>query len=195
MDKIKIEDKTFLVGYHTQEYREDELLENPLRCNYANAWLGVGYYFWTDIEFAKYWGEDFKKAKTGFYDIYKAEIDISKCLNITFNEEQYFFFIKCIEAVIEDLQKTQLNGNINKITLKRVNELLAEKYWNKLGITGIIYDDLPSNPISKPNRKYSIIEYSENGSTKFLYYKKRIQIVVFNIRNIRNFEIYLEEQS
>ena len=54
-----------------------------------------------------------------------------------------------------------------------------------LGITGIIYDDKPTNPKNK-NRVYSEIPD--------LYYKKRIQVVLFNLKNISNFELYLENQ-
>ena len=59
----------------------------------------------------------------------------------------------------------------------------------------VIYDDLPVNPFNKPDRKYSVVEYKEYGHTKFFYYKKRIQIAIFSLNNIRNFDIHLEEQS
>ena len=47
------------------------------------------------------------------------------------------------------------------ISLKRVNEFLTDNFWRKLGVTGVIYDDLPVNPFNKPDRKYSVVEYKE----------------------------------
>jgi hypothetical protein len=64
-----------------------------------------------------------------------------------------------------------------------------------MDVSGIIYDDLPYNPNNKPNRKYSVVEYKENGHTKFFYYKKRIQLVVFSSENIHNFALHLEKQA
>lgn len=190
LERIILENRSFIVGYHTQEFRRHALLTKPILCDLANAWLGFGYYFWTDIEFARYWGEDFKMRKTGYYDVYSTYIDSEKCINAVFNEEHYFFFRRCIEKAIDRFAETG-----EEITLKRVHEFLASNFWNKMGITGIIYDDLPFNPNSKPNRKYSVVEYRENNNTKFFYYKKRIQIVVFSLKNIRNFELFLKKQS
>ena len=190
MERVNIDDKSLIIGYHTQEYRAEKILDTPIRCDIKNAWLGIGYYFWIDIEFAKYWGEDFKTKKTGYYDIYRTYIDTETCINAVFNEQQYFFFHNCIEKAIEHFDKNGI-----AITLKRVHEFLSDNFWNKMGITGIIYDDLPFNPNNKPDRKYSIIEYKENNYTKFFYYKKRIQIVVFSLKNIHNFDLYLEAQS
>ena len=70
MERIIKNDIEYIIGYHTQEHRPmDSPLENPIKCLGKNAWLGIGYYFWAEIEFAHYWGEDFK-IKTGAYDIY-----------------------------------------------------------------------------------------------------------------------------
>lgn len=188
MEKINIDKIEYLVGYHTQEFRHEGELLIPEKCNAIDAWLGFGYYFWTDLEFAKYWGED-HKMKTGSYDIYKANLIYENCLNTVFKENEYFFFRNCLEKAIFNFEK---NNKI--VTLKRVHEFLADNFWEKMGITGIIYDDLPTNPNNKPNRKYSVIKYIENDNSKFFYYKKRIQIVIFKLKNIRNFAIYLEEQ-
>ena len=86
MEKKSISNKPFLVGYHTQEYRSNaHALEEPIKCKGKTAWLGIGYYFWTEVEFAHYWGEDFKKRATGYYDIYKANINVENCLNTVFD--------------------------------------------------------------------------------------------------------------
>ena len=190
MERIVLDGRNFIIGYHTQEFRHDGILTKPILCNIDNAWLGIGYYFWTDIEFARYWGEDFKMKKSGYYDIYTAYLDTDKCINAVFDEKQYFFLRRCIDKAIDRYEKTG-----TQITLKRVNEFLAENFWTKHGVSGIIYDDLPFNPSSKPDRKYSLIEYKEYGNTRFFYYKKRIQIAMFSLNNIKNFNLHLEEQS
>jgi len=189
LERITVNSKEYLVGYHTQEFRIEGELDSPILCDYRNAWLGSGYYFWTEVEFAKYWGEDFKVRNTGYYDVYSAEIDVENCLNVVFNEQHYFFFLRCLEKAINYFQQKE-----ERTTLKEVHEFLEYNFWGKLGITGILYDDLPSNSKNKPNRKYSVIGYEEYGKTKFLYYKRRIQVVVFSLSEIHNFNLFLGEQ-
>jgi hypothetical protein len=178
-----------IIGYHTQEFRVEGVLDEPIECISKDAWLGRGYYFWVELEFAKYWGEDFKM-NTGYYDIYKAEIDTTDFLNTVFNEAHYFKFRKWLEkATNHFIQKNK------KVTVKRLHEFLLDNFWHKLGIKGIVYDDMPVNPNHKPNRKYSVVVLSEEKLDKFFYYKKRIQLVSFSIDNISNFALYLEEQN
>ena len=190
MERINPNNPNLIKGYHTQEYRNEIYLRNPIRCAVEDAWLGNGYYFWTDVEFAKYWGEDFKLNETGFYTIYSAHLDTENCINTVFNEEHYFFFRKCLEKAIDFL-----NSKNKKITLKQVHTFLQDNFWSKLGIKGIIYDDLPSNPWDKPNRKYSVIKYKKNTNKPFFYYQKRIQIVIFDLKDIYFFEPFLDKQS
>jgi len=169
------------MGYHTQEYRANApLLDKPIRCKGKNAWLGVGYYFWTELEFAHYWGQDFK-VSTGYYDISRVSIDVENCLNTVFDEDCYFFFRKKIEETIDIFKNRNLT-----VSLEQVHRFLTDNVWTKHGIEGIIYDDKPTNP-RKSDRIYSEIPD--------LYYKKRIQVMIFSLKNIRNFEIYLEEQN
>jgi len=61
MKRSILDGKTFLIGYHSQKWRMTGVLEKPIPCNASTAWLGIGYYFWTELEFARYWGEDKKK--------------------------------------------------------------------------------------------------------------------------------------
>jgi len=163
----------YLVCFHTQESRPKRLSE-PIICDSEEAWLGIGYYFWIDHEFAHYWGMDMKRA-TGRYDIYKALVNEDMLLNTTFDEKSYYFFVNSIEKVRTFLVKTG-----ESITIDAVHRFLAEKYFIPQKITGIIYDDLPKN--NRKGRIYSDIDP--------LYYKKRIQLVVFNINNVINFEDY-----
>ena len=92
MERSIVTGKNYTIGYHTQEYRSNaQPLEEPIKCKGRTAWLGIGYYFWTEIEFAHYWGQDFKKRATGYYDIYKANLNTENCINTVFDEKGYFF--------------------------------------------------------------------------------------------------------
>lgn len=173
--------KKYIVGYHTQEYRHTGCLDEPILCKYYEAWLGHGYYFWTELEFAKFWGEDFKKGQTGYYDIYIAHIENSNLLDTVFNREGYEYFVSILELTINKIKEYD-----SSVTLAKVHRFLRDEVWGKEGITGIIFDDKPSNPSNK-NRTYSAINP--------LYYKKRVQVGVFDKNIIYNFEIHLEEQS
>jgi hypothetical protein len=181
IERITRKEKKYVIGYHTQEFRvKDEALNRPMKCTSNSAWLGFGYYFWVHIEFAHYWGKDSKK-RTGQYDIYKAEIEEENLLNMSFSEEGYFFFVDAVEMVINHFKKNGL-----KISLVAVQRYLLDNFWPAQGITGIIYDDLPTK-IDFPGRTYSPIPP--------LFYRKRLQIVVFDIKNIINFDIFLEAQN
>jgi len=168
-----------LTGYHTQEYRHTATLDKPIKAKPEDSWLGVGYYFWLEEEFAHYWGKDKKSKKTGYYDIYKAAIVEEKILNASFDENAYFRFRQIIEETIDHFQTKGKN-----VTLLQVHRFLSENIWPKIGITGIIFDDLPQNKETK-DRIYSYIEP--------FYYKKRIQVVVFDLQNISTFVIFKEE--
>lgn len=175
--------KKCIVGYHTQEYRPaDQALEEPICCTDHTAWLGVGYYFWIDLTFAKYWGIDCKIGHSGAYDVYNAFIESDNLLNAVFDEEGYNFFVEKIEATIEHLKSV----NAKHVTIGRVHRYLADNIWKELGVTGIIYDDLPKNVVDK-NRVYSEIHP--------LYYKKRIQIIAFKLNIIHSFDVLLEAQE
>ncbi|WP_018478141.1 hypothetical protein [Pontibacter roseus] len=180
IERLDYDGKPCIIGYHTQEFRYTGTLDNPIVCKTKDAWLGIGFYFWVDLEFAHYWGEDFKKDTTGYYDIYIGFIEEDKLWNTVFSEDGYNFFYKIVNETIE-----QIHSLNRKLTLQEVHRLLKEKFWEPMGISGIIYDDTPNNPKGK-NRVLSEIHP--------LYYKKRIQIVVFERTKIHNFDIHLEEQ-
>lgn len=161
----------YVIGYHSQEHRIGKpLLNRPMACLNDNAWLGQGYYFWTETEFARYWGEDSKSGHSGYYDIYRATLNCTYCINAVFDEQGYNFFSTKILETIQYFKDNEI-----ELTLEGVNRFLADKVWPKLHITGILYDDKPRNP-RKSNRIYSEIPE--------LYYRKRIQVVLFNLKNI-----------
>lgn len=181
LQRHKENDKEYLIGYHTQEHRGKDFLRLPIKCKASNAWLGIGYYFWVDLRYAEYWGEDFKIKNTGYYDVYKSYLNDGNFINASFSEEGYFFFKNKIESTIEFLKNKGV-----KVTLQKVHRFLAEEVWPKLDITGIIYDDLPHN-VPEKNRIYSEV--------KPLYYQKRVQIVVFNESNFNTFVPYLKRKT
>jgi hypothetical protein len=192
MERVNSEEyPNCVIGFHTQEFRPDKpQLERPLKCVSVDAWLGFGFYFWVNLDFAKHWGEDFKKnykgRNNGSYDVYQAYIDTSNCINATFDENGYNFFVRCIEVAINKL--TQNNRTLN---IAQVNRFLMENFWSKNNIKGIIYDDLPRNREDK-DRYYSTINIKDQT---FFYYKKRIQIVVFDLEPVKHFELHLDEQQ
>lgn len=170
-----------IVGYHTQENRYEILLE-PILCKDNEAWLGYGYYFWTDLKFARYWGEDWKRGvrNAGTYDIYRANINVEDYLDTAFSIDGYITFKGIIEKTIKLFENRGVNVNLSEI-----NKFLSEKgYWKSIGVKGIIYADTPYN-VSKKNRIFSKIEP--------LYYEKRIQLVAFDKITIEGFEIFKED--
>lgn len=169
----------FLTGYHTQEWRHTGVLSEPIPSTPDKAWLGVGYYFWLEEEFAHHWGIDSKIQRTGHYDVYTASIDETNILNASFNEKVYFKFVEAIEKTLNFFESKG-----RKITLLQVNKFLTDEYWYKKGVKGIIFDDLPHNKPDK-GRIYSVLDP--------FYYKKRIQLVAFDLKIIHNFAIFKEE--
>lgn len=190
-------DQLYLCVYHTQEAREKPLQE-PCLCNREDAWLGVGYYFWLEEEFAHYWGKDSKlRERNSYYSIYKAFINRSLIydtrdnytkitskvvegkeyiLDATFSERGYSLFNEYVEEAIKHIQE----HSDSSLSLAQVHRYLADKIWPKLNIKGIIYDDLPVNS--------KLRDYSQIPP---LFYKKRIQLVIFDKKLIEGFKIHL----
>lgn len=169
------------IMFHTQEHRTKQL-KKPKECLREDAWLGDAYYFWYDEFDADRWGHT-SKNKNGKYEVYKAEIDCENTLNTVFDEEHYLFWLTQIEKVALILiKKTK-----EKPTLKEINDYFKEKgNWDELD--GILFQDLPTNLNSllvKP------IQY-RNKKVPFVY-RKRIQIAIYNLEIIGNFNLYKVE--
>jgi len=159
--------------YHTQE-RRNERLKAPVICLRENAWLGEGYYFWDDLTDAIQWGHRSKR-KTGYFEVYKAEILTENFLDTVFNEEHYRFWLKQVEKAADHIKR--ITGI--KPTIKEVNDYFRERaIWSE--VDGIIFQDIPEN--------------SNNLKVKAFYYRKRIQAVVYNIEIITNFEFHLADK-
>ncbi len=160
--------------YHTQEKRRDRI-DSPIRCVNENAWLGEGYYFWAEEIDAIRWGRD-KKSRTGKYEIYIAIIDEEDVLDTVFNEEHYYFWLKQIEKIAGKIIK---NTGI-KPSLKELNDYIREhNIWKE--VKGIKFQDLPAN------KDYLLV--------KDFYYRKRIQLVVYNKEIILDFIFHREGEA
>lgn len=157
--------------FHTQE-KWGKKLTNPIKCLRDDAWLGEGYYFWDDLEFAHEWGKKSKKG-TGYYEIYNANIVTDNILDTVFNEEHYNFWLKQVEKVAKIIvKKTGSKASINEI-----NQYFVERGdWKE--VDGILFQDIPKN------MNLLLVEG--------LWYKKRVQLVAYNEDIILNFSFYIE---
>lgn len=179
-------DEDLLVGYHTQEHRSDEdTLNKPVISVPKTSWLGKGYYFWTDLKFAYIWGDIYKTKyinDPGSYDIYKANINVKHCIDTVFSEKGYFFYLKSIKEAARHIEKKELD-------LEILNEWLSKHVWSKMKITGIIFDDKPTN-VKTQN---PIVSYYEHDQKKYLPYEKRIQVAIFDLNLVSNFDIFKDD--
>ena len=158
--------------FHTQEKREKRL-SAPVKCIKENAWMGVAWYFWYDSEEAFFWGLNSKR-RTGYFEIYSADIDCENVLDTVFNEDHYQFWKKQIEKA----QTAFIKSGINP-TLKILNDyFLDKKIW--ASISGIMFQDIS-------NREGYYI-------TEGFQYKKRVQLAVYKSEIIANFALHNEGQ-
>jgi hypothetical protein len=159
--------------FHTQANR-NELLSFPEITTKSDNWLGDGFYFWQDLEFAEWWG-DSKKCqswnKSRKYDIYNSILDFSEdaFIDTVFNEIDYYNFIKTIEKFSKAFQR-----KIHKKPSLKEFILFIKKFgiWENINV--IRFQDIPENNL--------LVE------VKGFYYKKRIQIRVNRPEIISTFD-------
>jgi hypothetical protein len=157
--------------YHTQGYLRPYLVA-PILCKSNNAWLGTGYYFWYEEQDAIIWGVEAKK-RFKRYVIYISNIDCENILDTVFNEKHYLFFSKIIDKVASDIIKK--TGR--KATIKEVNDFLKKNNtWRD--VTGILYQDIPNN--------------HDKNKVDLLLYRKRIQLVAFDLNIVSTFAVHYE---
>lgn len=150
-----------LIVYHTQEFRP-ETLSFPVIAEGFEQWLGDGFYFWQDYEFARWWGDE-KKCPNPYrqFSIFEATLNFAKedFIDTVFNEQDYYNFVK----VVEDFAKAYQKKFHKKATLEDFNDYISDyNVWENIKV--IRFQDIPKNN--------DLIEV--NG----FYYKKRIQIRV-----------------
>ena len=161
-----------LEAYHTQG-RRDKILNFPRIATGNEQWLGDGFYFWQDYEFASWWGREKKCPKGKYpssYDIYSANIEIDKdnFIDTVFNEEDYYEFVKKVEEFAKKFAKKFKK----KPNLGEFNDFIADfDLWKEVEV--IRFQDVPANN--------ALIEVTD------FFYKKRIQIRVNNPERISNF--------
>lgn len=162
--------------YHTQEYRP-KTLNFPILAEGKEQWLGDGYYFWQDYEFAQWWG-DRKKCPNPYkqYSIFKATLHFNEVnfIDTIFKEQDYYHFVN----VIEDFAKKYQSKYKRKPTLEEFNDFVSDHdIWSDIKI--IRFQDVPEN--------------NDLVEVKGFYYKKRIQIrvnepeIIINFAHIKNF--------
>lgn len=174
----------YKIGYHTQEDRGCFLSE-PKKCVRDDAWLGYGYYFWYDEDFAHIWG---KHGKNGKYHIYSAELDVNNCIDTVFSEEGYNFFIKAIEDA-----KQWAKDNKRDVTVENIHGYLSTNLWSKLSISGIVFEDLPVVP--KLSGILISINKNIDKASSYVYYRKRIQVVLFGLNEIKKFKFHCKSET
>ena len=166
------------IMYHTQESR-DRILIEPIPCVRDDAWLGEASYFWLSEDDADMWGRKSKRA-TGYFEIYKSEINCELVLDTVFNEGHYYFWLDSIEKAAKAIiKKTRC-----KPTLKELNDYLIERgNWSE--VDGIMFQDLPTNDY------YSLIQpiIRKENRKEYFAYKKRIQLALYNEKKILSFNL------
>ena len=152
--------------YHTNEHRGNETI---VYATGIEQWLGDGFYFWQDFEFAQEWAKSVRN-KYANSDIYTVELDLNfatdeHVIDTVFNEIDYYKFVEKIEY-FADVYFHQFQ---EKPSLEEFNSFILD---NKIGlwkdIKAIRFQDLPMND----RRDYLKV--------KGFFYKKRIQIVLFD---------------
>jgi len=164
--------------FHTNEHRGN-ILEKPVFASGNEQWLGEGWYFWQEYEFANAWGEILcsKKKDLDSYDIYSAMLDIefsqeSDTLDTVFNEEHYYFF----KSLVEDFAKEYRIQTGKKPSLTHFSDFInSHGLWRK--VVAIRFQDLPTND------KKSYLR------VKGFFYNKRIQIVLRRIERLHSFDL------
>ncbi len=153
--------------YHTNEHREKE---GVIEAKGFKQWLGDGFYFWQDYEFAKEWAivKNYQN-----YDIYSVDVELTEnnMIDTVFNEEDYYNFVEKLELFADKYFKLKNR----KPDLEEFNNFIKDnKIWGD--IKAIRFQDLPTNN----NKDYLKINN--------FYYKKRIQIVLYDAKKIKSYK-------
>jgi hypothetical protein len=162
-----------LTCFHTTDSMKGTLKFPELSDDKGN-WLGDGFYFWQDYEFAEWWG-DTDKCKTWNksrqYDIYESDLEFKndEFIDTVFNQEDYYYFLKTIEKYAKKYQRIfREKPNLSEFNLF----LKKHKIWQSINI--IRFQDIPE--------KNALVEVTG------FYYKKRIQIRVYKPDLISSFD-------
>jgi hypothetical protein len=171
--------------YQTSQNR-GTFLSIPIYGEGFDQWLGDAYYFWQDREFALQWGFDKKCDESGNagtkFDVYTCELHFDsiaeEMIDTVFNQEDYENFVRNIERFAKRYSD-KFGGK--KPNLQQFNSFIKDfKIWQD--IKAIRFQDLPQN-----DRK----DYLKVSG---FFYKKRIQIAVYDRKIIQKFCFHLQKK-
>ena len=158
---------------HSQEFRYP-ILKFPIPGEGYEQWLGDGYYFWEDLEFAKWWGKTHKINNTHKkYSVFCTQLTFEEddFIDTVFNEQDYKNFV----CKIEKFANKYYAEFGEKPTLEEFNDFVEDyNLWSDIKV--IRFQDISNNVSLLKVRGY--------------YYKKRIQIRVIDPQIITNFAHY-----
>lgn len=152
----------------------------PFICNWANSWLGDGYYFWDSfVENAHWWG---KQHCNNSYMITEAVIDWDEnnCFDLVGNIQHLQDFGNSIRLLEEKKLLTK------KTTVSRVIKFMRQNkfFLNYSGIRAFGINSKGKNYF--PN--YRVV-FEPNKEYQYLAYKPEIQFCLLNLQNL-NFRDY-----
>ena len=169
-ENIRISDFMY-TAYHVNEHR------GTIQIVYAKGkkqWLGSAFYFWQDFEFAKEWVSVKKYNKTDIYTV-QLELDFQTDENLidtVFNEQHYYEFVKTIESFADYfVRKSNFKPSLEDFT----EFIYKFGIWKE--IKAIRFQDLPQN------------DKKDYLKVKNFFYKKRIQIALYDKELISTFTI------
>lgn len=149
----------------------------PRRPGAGDQWLGEGFYFWQELEFAHFWGKSHVCKNNSQYEIYSAKLladfkNDERFLDLVYDEAAY----KRFEKIIDDFGTRYYRLFKKTPELSDFNDFAQDQdIWHD--ILAIRFNDNPTH-----NNYNSLIL-----KIKGIPYKKRIQIVVFELSIISNF--------
>ncbi len=162
----------------------------PFSCNWGNAWLGEGYYFWdTFIENAHWWGN---VRHGNRYIIYKAECDFGSdvCFDLVGDTDHMLDFDECIKLMKSKKMIT------TDTTVARVITFLKEKIpaFNYQAIR--VYGIKSISDHTEEYKKYKHRLIFELKKPQYLDYKPAIQLCLFkrSSLNLRNLTIVFPDE-
>jgi len=165
-----------MIVFHANEHRRTNIL---VYAEGSHQWLGDGWYFWQDLEFAEAWGPARickSRPQPAHYDIYEVELELQasseELIDTVFNEEDYRGFVKVLEYWAAKYES--IFGA--KPKLSEFNDFIQDhKIWGD--VKAIRFQDLPAN---------DRLNYLK---VKGFFYKKRIQLVVFDFDLVKSYRI------
>lgn len=181
------------VVYQTLEDRNTDPGEveecGPYPCNWENAWLGDGYYFWEKfIDNAHWWGKEVRAYRNG-YIICRAYCELDeRCCDLVGNTDH----IQMLSDSFDFLKGKGLATN--KTTVRRIIEFMRNKTktfnFEAARVLGIRTKD--------PSSDFSMNVFFERKLPSYIDLKPPIQICFYrkDSLDLSNYEIiYPDEYS